>query len=62
MIKAKIFKDEYSDIQIEVLDNSWITIYGSKGNSMTLGKPENERIELLENAIKYARNLKGKEK
>ena len=60
-MKNKIFKSDYADIQIEVLDSGWIIIYGEVEDvSITLGKPENKRIELLEKAIAYARGKKEK--
>ena len=58
MLKSKIFKDEFSDIVIEVLETGWITITNEEEDvSITLGKPENRRIELLESAIAYSRKI-----
>ena len=63
MLKSKIFESLYSDLKIEVLETGWITITNEEEDvSITLGKPENARIELLENALAYARKIIGREK
>lgn len=62
MMKSKLFKHKYSSISIEVLENGWITICEDGRKTMiSLGAPENLRIELLEKAIAYSRKLKQKE-
>ena len=58
MLKSKIFKSEFSDIEIEVLETGWITVENPDEEIyISLGKPENERIRLLEEAIKYSREI-----
>ena len=57
MIKSKIFKSEFVDIKLEVMETGWIILYDGE-RSIALGKPENARIDLIEDAIKYARKIK----
>ena len=56
MIKSKIFKSNFADIELEVMETGYIVLSNPYEKvSITLGKPENARIELIEKAIAYAR-------
>ena len=60
-MKSKIFKSKFADINLEVTEDGWIMLRENYNNTLiSLGCPENARIELIENAIKLARKLKEK--
>lgn len=56
-MKSKIFESKFADIKLEVMETGWIILTDGE-RSIALGKPENARIELIEDAIKYARGIK----
>lgn len=58
MTYSKIFKSDNSDLEVEVIDR-WIVLKQEDTN-ISLGKPENARIEIVENAIKFAREQRRK--
>jgi hypothetical protein len=62
-LKSKIFNSKFSDLKIEVVENGWITLNQNNGEDViSLGRPENLRIELLEEALKYSRRIMNKKK
>ena len=62
-MKSKTFKSKFSDVRVEVYESGFIVIFqhdiepttSGLADIIGLGKPENARIELVEKAIKYAR-------
>lgn len=57
MLKSKIFKNEKSDLSVEVIENGWIIIYTEGRESISLGKIDGLRCELIEEAFEYAKKL-----
>jgi hypothetical protein len=59
MLKSKIFRSDFVDIELEVMETGWIILRNEREHvEMSLGVPENSRIELIEKAINYARKIK----
>jgi len=58
-IKPKIFKSKFADIKVIVYEGGYIAIMDKEEMTMvTLGRPPNARIDLILEAIKYARGKK----
>jgi hypothetical protein len=59
-IKSKIFKNEFSDMEVEVYESGYIALIDRDNMVMTLGKPPNARTDLILKAIKYVEGEKWK--
>jgi hypothetical protein len=52
-MKNKTFKSKFSDLKAEVYETGYIVITDAEGKAITLGKPYNDRIDLILDAINY---------
>lgn len=55
-MKSKIFKNNFSDLKVEVMDNGWITIY-QDDVSVSVGIYPNARTRLILEAFKYSSDI-----
>lgn len=56
-MKTKIFKSKFSDVSAEV-HNGWAVLYIDGSATIALGNYPNARFEILEDLIKYMKEVK----
>jgi hypothetical protein len=45
-LKSKIYKNKFSDLEIELIENGWVNL-SANGVSISLGKYPNARFDLI---------------